>query len=105
MALDAMDYEKKDDFIVNYQKNLNTVNEMVDCPYFKTNYINLSVDMVLNVSNRDSFIIYMCVSGSATVVNDFGEATVKKGETVLVPANSKKVIIKTDNVTLLEVTI
>lgn len=105
MALDAMDYEKKDDFIVNYDKRNDVVNAMVDCPYFKTNYINLTADLSQDVTNRDSFTIYMCVSGSATVANDFGEASVKKGETVLLPASSKKISIKTTGVTLLEVTI
>tara|TARA_R110000868_G_scaffold98706_2_gene271718 strand:+ start:4442 stop:5404 length:963 start_codon:yes stop_codon:yes gene_type:complete len=105
MAVDAMDYQQKDDFIVKYSKENNAVNTMVDCPYFKTNYINLSENFKQDISNRDSFTIYMCVSGSATVVNDSGEATIKKGETVLVPANSKQITLKTNKATLLEVTI
>lgn len=105
MALDAMDYEKKDDFKIAYNKQSNIVNGMVDCPYFKTNYINLTEDLEQNISSRDSFTIYMCVSGEAVVVNEDGETSVKKGETVLLPANSDKVIIQTKGVTLLEVTI
>ncbi|QWX84440.1 class I mannose-6-phosphate isomerase [Cellulophaga sp. HaHaR_3_176] len=105
MALDAMDYEKKDDFKVAYSKQNNRVNDMVDCPYFKTNYIDLTEDLEQNITTRDSFTIYMCVSGQAIIVNEDGETTVKKGETVLVPANSNKVILKTKGVTLLEVTI
>tara|TARA_R110000868_G_scaffold51182_5_gene162629 strand:- start:10358 stop:11320 length:963 start_codon:yes stop_codon:yes gene_type:complete len=105
LALDAMDYQKKDDFKVAYSTKNDSVNNMVDCPYFKTNYINLTKDLVQDITDRDSFTIYMCVSGSATIINDYGEATIKKGETVLVPANTNRVRLKTEGVTLLEVTI
>ena len=105
LALDAMDYQKKDDFKVAYSTKNDSVNNMVDCPYFKTNYINLTKDLVQDITDRDSFTIYMCVSGSATIINDYGEATIKKGETVLVSANTNRVRLKTEGVTLLEVTI
>ncbi len=105
MALDAIDYEKKDDFKVAYDSKSDAVNTMVDCPYFKTNYINLSSDMKQEVAQRDSFTIYMCVSGSVTIANEFGEAHIQKGETILVPAISKEIVLKTNEAKLLEVTI
>lgn len=105
MALDAIDYSKKDDFKVEYPTEKNEVNTMVDCPYFKTNYINLSEDMKQDVSNRDSFTIYMCVEGNVTINNGAGEASIKKGETILVPANSTVISLQTGGVKLLEVTI
>jgi len=105
MALDAMDYEKKDDFKVAYDKQTNKVNDMVNCPYFKTNYINLTEDLQQEVGTRDSFTIYMCVSGDAVVSNEEGEAAIKKGETILIPAKSNSISVKTSGVTLLEVTI
>ncbi len=105
MALDAIDYQRKDDFKINYSKTSNVVHPMVDCPYFKTNYIHLTENLEQDISKRDSFTIYMCVNGKVTVVNNFGEATIKKGETVLVAANSTRILLKTNNATLLEVTI
>lgn len=105
MAFDAIDYSKKDDFKVAYPTNENVVNEMVDCPYFKTNFLELSEDLKLNVSSRDSFSIYMCVGGSVVIENDNGTATIQKGETILVPANSTKITLRTSEVKLLEVTI
>ncbi len=105
LALDAIDYEKKDDFKVLYPKKTDTVNRMVDCPYFKTNFLELTQDLHLDTSKRDSFSIYMCVGGSAIVSNDFGQATIVKGETVLVSANSKHIVLKTKGSKLLEVTI
>ena len=105
MALDAIDYKKKDDFKVDYPKVKDTVNTMVDCPYFKTNFLELTNDLDQNVLERDSFTIYMCVGGKASISNEYGRAEIEKGETVLIPANSKKIGIQTSGAKLLEVTI
>lgn len=105
LALDAMDYKKKDDFKVSYPQDVNAVNAMVNCPYFKTNFLELSEDLNQDVSQRDSFTIYMCVGGAVEVQNDFGSATIQKGETLLVPANCKHITLKTEGAKLLEVTI
>ncbi len=104
-ALDAIDFKKKDDFKVDYKTEADTLNRMVDCPYFKTDYLHLTENWKQDVSKRDSFTIFMCVSGSAHIANENGTSDIKKGETVLVPALSKFLTIKTDNVELLEVTI
>lgn len=105
LALDAIDYTKKDDFKVGYSAKQNAVNAMVECPYFTTNYLNLTKNLNQDVKSRDSFTIYMCVDGSATITNEFGSAEVKKGETVLVSAVSKNIIIETEGAKLLEVTV
>ncbi len=104
MALDAMDYTKKDDFKVAYG-NQRAVNDMVDCPYFKTNYIHLTENFNQDISKRDSFTIYMCVGGSAEISTNTGSVRIQKGETVLIPANSREVEIHTSETKLLEVTV
>ncbi|MCK0162221.1 type I phosphomannose isomerase catalytic subunit [Allomuricauda sp. F6463D] len=105
LAVDAIDYEKKDDFKIDYPKQKDMVNPMVDCPYFKTNIMELSESMKQDLSDRDSFSIYMCVAGSATINNDWGSAPINKGETVLISASSTFVTVDTQQVKLLEVTI
>ena len=105
LALDAMDYTKKDDFKVVYDKKSDVVNTMVECPYFKTNYLNLTQTLNLDVSKRSSFTILMCVDGSAEISTNTGSVDLKKGETVLVPANSQNLTINTRNTKLLEVTV
>ncbi|PRX53161.1 type I phosphomannose isomerase catalytic subunit [Flagellimonas meridianipacifica] len=105
LALDAMDYEKKDDFKVMYPNQKNAHNQMVDSPYFKTNYLNIDKKMQVDLSTRDSFTIYMCVGGKANIDNGTGRTMLKRGETVLVPASSDSVTIETDKATLLEVSI
>ncbi|MFT6370121.1 MAG: mannose-6-phosphate isomerase [Maribacter sp.] len=105
MALDAIDYEKKDDFKVTYDTVLDQANGMVDCPYFRTNFLNLTKDFEQDSAARDSFTIYMCVAGTASIRTDDGEVVIKKGETVLIPAMANRIRIKTDGTKLLEVTI
>ncbi|PWL37296.1 mannose-6-phosphate isomerase [Flagellimonas aquimarina] len=105
LALDAMDYSKKDDFKVNYPNKADFINPMVDCPYFKTNFLELGTGMHQDTTLRDSFTIYMCVGGETEIANDWGSAFIKKGETVLVAASSSFINIKTQGVKLLEVTI
>jgi len=105
MALDAIDYEKKDDFKVTYDTLADQTNDMVACPYFTTNFLNLTKDFVEDTIARDSFTIYMCVAGSASIRTVDGEVAIRKGETALIPAKANHISIKTDGVKLLEVTI
>lgn len=105
MALDAIDYEKKDDFKVRYDRTLDATNSMVDSPYFKTNFLNLTTDFIQDTASRDSFTIYMAVDGVADLKTNEGSARINKGETVLVPAMANRIHIETNGVQLLEVTI
>ncbi|WP_188370728.1 type I phosphomannose isomerase catalytic subunit [Muriicola marianensis] len=105
LALDAIDFEQKDDFKVTYGRDKDEVNPMVDCPYFKTNYLNLRKDLLLDTRERDSFTILMCVEGDAVVANEEGSASLTKGETLLLPACSEKIEIRSTGCELLEVTV
>ncbi|MBT8281328.1 MAG: mannose-6-phosphate isomerase, partial [Muriicola sp.] len=103
LALDAIDFEKKDDFKVNYERTIDKVNPMVSCPYFKTNFIELQENLTQNTTDRDSFTIYMCVEGMAEIANEAGSESIQKGETILLPAISKSISIRTSGCKLLEV--
>ncbi|MEO9481658.1 MAG: type I phosphomannose isomerase catalytic subunit [Maribacter dokdonensis] len=105
LALDAVDYEKKDDFKVSYSQEKNDVNTMVDCPYFKTNFIELTENLELDTVNRDSFTIFMCVGGEAKISTAEGEVAIKSGETALLPASTQKISLQSTGAKLLEVTI
>lgn len=105
LAVDAIDYEKKDDFKVEYVKNQDQVNSMVDCPYFKTDFLELTKSMKQDLTQRNSFTIFMCVGGAAQIKNDWGSVAITKGETVLISASSTYVDIDTEGAKLLEVTI
>lgn len=102
-ALDAIDYQKKDDFKVTYNRTENQHNPMVECPYFITNYLKLTQDMVVDIAQKDSFHIYMCVKGQGSVRFENQEVALQKGETILIPASCPTITIQTQNIELLEV--
>lgn len=103
MAVDAIDYDRKDDFKVKYKGDKNEPNNMVTCQYFTTNYIDVEGALTIDLSVRDSFTIYMCVYGEAEVSTSTGKEKIKKGETLLIPANSNEVSLNSDSSKLLEV--
>ena len=105
LSVDAISYDRQDDFKVIYGKETNVSNPMVNCPYFKTNFISLNKNIQFDVSNQDSFTIYMCIDGEVLIENDFGSILIKKGETVLVSAITSHVLLSAEQAKLLEITI
>lgn len=102
LAIDAIDFNMKDDFKVSYSNQKNESNKMVSCTYFTTNFIHLT-QTVRKENTYDSFIIYMCVSGEANIITNKFSETLKKGETVLIPAAIKQFTIESNNAKLLEI--
>lgn len=102
LAIEAFDFDMPDNFRVTYDKTPNQSNEMVSCPYFTTNYLKIN-QTVKKVNKHDSFIIYMCVDGEAKIITDGFSESIKKGETILLPAAIENYEISSKNATLLEV--
>ncbi len=89
-ALDALDLSSKSSYKTTYTKKLNKSNKIVDCQYFTTNILNVNNELIINNSDKDSFVIYMCVSGDGVQFTSNGfEENLNYGETILVPANLK----------------
>lgn len=102
LAIDAIDFQLQDDFRVDYSKVENEDNNMLRCPYFTTNY--LEITKTIQKENKvDSFIIYMCVSGEAEIETEQTTQKITKGETVLLPAAIKTYQISSKKARLLEV--
>ncbi|MFL1011307.1 type I phosphomannose isomerase catalytic subunit [Flavisericum labens] len=102
LAIDAINFDMPDNFRVNYSKTPNQSNEMVSCPYFTTNYLDVS-ELLKKQNTQDSFYIYICVGGEASITaNGFSEKIVK-GETLLLPAVIKDYEIQAERAKLLEV--
>ena len=95
LALDAIDFEQKDDFRKSYAKAENTVNPAVASPYFTTDYLKINQEMPLTLSG-DSFHIYIGVAGKGSLQYGDMELPLEKGQTVLVPACCKQINLKGD---------
>ena len=102
LAIDAINFNMKDDFRVSYAKHDNQSNEMVTCSHFKTNFLQLSKS-IQKLNTFDSFIIYICLEGQAHFESNNYSEVIEKGETILIPAILKEFIINSNNAKLLEV--
>ena len=84
LALDAINYDTIETH-KSYSKETNKSNEMVNCPYFTTNYLPL--DGTIKVSkSSESFTVYMCTEGTFQLEWDQIMYNYKKGDTILIPA-------------------
>ncbi|MDR2891021.1 MAG: class I mannose-6-phosphate isomerase [Alistipes sp.] len=67
---------------------------LVECPFFTVNLLDIDGRTERELSSRDSFTIYICTEGEATVKTRGGEVALKAGEVVLVPADLPEVAIE-----------
>jgi mannose-6-phosphate isomerase len=76
----------------------------VDTPFFTTGVLKLDKPVEKDFNLIDSFVIYMCMEGEAGINFSGVVESIKKGETVLIPADMKNLaIVPTEPTTLLEV--
>lgn len=105
LAVDALNFSDKIDTDRNYSKSKNVLNTVATCQYFKTNFIPIKGTVTLNYTKTDSFVIFMCVEGSAEISIFGNTETISFGETVLIPATAENVLISSVGCELLEVTV
>ena len=102
-SLEAIDYTYQSNYKTSYDEESNKRVSLVTCPYFVTNKLSLTDKKTLKAPQIAGFKIYMCIEGSAKIVNGDEETLLVKGETVLIPAMLSTYEIKADaEVILLE---
>jgi mannose-6-phosphate isomerase len=85
-AIDIIDYAKKTEAKINYARLPDEPVQLVDSPYFVTNLVEITRPMERNLLDKDSFVIYVCIGGGATIQYNRHSETMTKGETLLIPA-------------------
>ena len=102
LAIDAINFNMQDDFKITYDSIENKSNKIINSQYFTTNYIKLT-SQVNKTNDFDSFVIYICTDGEVKISFNKGSETIKKGETILLPACIKNYNLISKNAELLEV--
>ena len=102
LALDAINFNMKNDFRASYSETENHPNKMVSCTYFTTHYFHINTTLEKE-NTQDSFLIYICVDGEAEISANSVSERIATGETILLPAAIKSYQIKAENAKLLEV--
>ena len=86
LAIDVIDYTARRDYKTAYIPAKNKPVELVNCPYFTANLLEIDTLTGRPLMGRDSFVIYLCMEG-ALIIDCLGmKETLSKGETLLVPA-------------------
>ena len=88
LAKDAIDYTVYDNYRTEYTPQQNEEQEVVSCKYFTTSIYDLTLPYAKDLSELDSFVVVMCLSGSGLLEVDGEEVPVHQGETVLIPASA-----------------
>ena len=94
LAKDAIDYTWYPDYRTHYKAHTNATIELANCKYFTTNLMDVDAMMSRDFSELDSFVVYICMEGKASVSDDKGnQIFVHQGQTILMPADTKGVTI------------
>ena len=105
LALDAIDFSKRDDHKVKYDQKPNHRNAMVNSSYFKTDIIPLEGEVSINMNQLDSFVVLMAVDGDNEIIVDNNNYQLPFGSTVLLPACLSSFTIQANNSKVLMITI
>jgi len=105
LAVEAINFSDKFRAKHQYSTYINSLNTIVKCEYFITNFIHVVGEKELDYAESDSFVIFMCVQGNATIKMGVFFENLNFGEIVLIPAIAEKVVIASKNCKLLEVTV
>ncbi len=93
LAADAIRFDNDIPYRITAEPRTNEAVPLKRSPYFTVNLIGLDGAVERNHVERDSFVVYMLTEGRATLGWEGGSETVKKGETLLVPACIEEVTL------------
>jgi mannose-6-phosphate isomerase len=104
-ALEAIDFKEYPGYKIPYSKVPGRPNKLITCKYFTVNYFDLIVETERDYCELDSFVIYICITGKLRIVyHENNSETLKKGETVLLPAELNQVkLIPEESSKILEI--
>jgi mannose-6-phosphate isomerase len=94
LALDVIDFRGSNNTKTQYKKEKNQTVQLAECKYFTTNLMHFDTRVEKDYNFIDSFVIYMCPEGKVTITWDEDkEVSLNSGETVLVPAEIKNLVL------------
>ncbi|MBN2683459.1 MAG: class I mannose-6-phosphate isomerase [Bacteroidales bacterium] len=93
LAMKAIDFTVEESYKTNYKSLPNLESRLIHCEHFNTNILEFDKEIIKEYNFIDSFVIYICLDGSFEINCNNEITEVKKGETVLIPAELKSLII------------
>lgn len=103
LAVDAIDFEADAELLhKQYDVKRGGEAKVIESPYFTMAIQDVDGHKLLDRSALDSFVVYICLEGSATISADGAKESLAAGELVLVPAECCEVEFE-GNARLMEV--
>jgi mannose-6-phosphate isomerase len=93
LALEAIDFKATGKNKLKREPELNKAVNLVNCEFFNTSLIYFNRPINRDYFIIDSFVVYICIEGEFEIRWDGESERVTKGETVLLPAMIKEVIL------------
>ncbi len=93
-AAESIDYTVLPDYRTQYERLQNVSQQVVSCPYFTTSIYDLTEPMLIDYADLDSFIILIGVGGEGRLTIDGEAASLRAGESILLPATTKEVMVE-----------
>ncbi|MGL4908022.1 MAG: type I phosphomannose isomerase catalytic subunit [Bacteroidales bacterium] len=94
LAVDVINYGTKHGEKIPPKQVHNQASSLVDCPYFTTNLLAYNEPVYRNMEDFDSFVIYLCIGGSAKIISAGHSEEITMGETILIPASIANIKIE-----------
>lgn len=94
LAMDAIDFKAAGENKISKKITLNKTENLVNCEFFTTNIICFNELISKDYNLIDSFVIYLCTEGEFLIRWDGNSEPVMKGDTVLLPAMIKEVVLE-----------
>lgn len=92
-ASESIHYQVHEDYHMLYVPKKNEGVQVLSCPYFTTSVYDLDEPMTIDYSDLDSFVILICVNGEGTITEGQSTTSLRAGETILLPATTKKIAV------------
>ena len=106
-AAESIDYRVLPDYRTHYTPRKNEPVNLVTCPYFTTNVLQIDRPTVRDYTGLDSFVILICIEGEGVLTEQFGahpaDYPFHKGELLLLPAADNSPVRLSGNFRALEV--
>jgi mannose-6-phosphate isomerase len=94
LALDVIDFKTSGESKIVKEPVLNRTINLVSCEFFTTNVISFNKPVIKDYNLFDSFVAYICIEGEFIIRWNNKSEPVTKGETVLLPAMIKDIVLE-----------
>ncbi|MBM3405686.1 MAG: mannose-6-phosphate isomerase [Bacteroidetes bacterium] len=93
LAMEAVNFRHAHAYQTDYLKKLNQSVDLVNSEHFATRLLHFDHPVEKDLSEMNSFVIYLCTEGAAKLAYPGGSASLKKGEVILVPACIDRLVL------------